>query len=61
MPEQFKGAGVALITPFNQDGSIDFQSLEKLIDFQINEGTNFIVALGTTGEPATYRSRKSRS
>jgi len=53
MTDQFRGAGVALITPFNPDGSIDFQSLEKLIDFQIAEGTNYIVALGTTGEPAT--------
>lgn len=60
MPEQFKGAGVALITPFNQDGSIDFQSLEKLIDFQINEGTNFIVALGTTGEPATLSKQEKQ-
>jgi 4-hydroxy-tetrahydrodipicolinate synthase len=60
MTKQFRGAGVALITPFNQDKSIDFQSLEKLIDFQIAEGTNYIVALGTTGEPATLSKQEKQ-
>jgi 4-hydroxy-tetrahydrodipicolinate synthase len=48
----FKGSGVALITPFNDKG-VDFGQLEKLIEFQIKEGTDAIVACGTTGEPAT--------
>ncbi|MCI0921332.1 4-hydroxy-tetrahydrodipicolinate synthase [Sphingobacterium rhinopitheci] len=50
---ELQGAGVALVTPFNTDGSIDFESLGNLIDFQINEGMNYLVSLGTTGETAT--------
>jgi 4-hydroxy-tetrahydrodipicolinate synthase len=47
------GTGVALITPFKEDGSVDYDSLEKLIDFLINEGVNYLVTLGTTGETPT--------
>ena len=50
---KFKGTGVAIITPFRTDGSIDFNALEKLVNFQIDNGTNFLVALGTTSEAAT--------
>lgn len=50
---KFKGTGVAIITPFRIDGSIDFNALEKLVNFQIDNGTNYIVALGTTSEAAT--------
>ncbi|MDQ6802100.1 MAG: 4-hydroxy-tetrahydrodipicolinate synthase [Acidobacteriota bacterium] len=46
----FRGVGVALVTPFKLDGSIDEASLERLVDFQIDEGTNFLVPCGTTGE-----------
>ncbi len=49
----FKGTGVAIITPFRVDGSIDFNALGKLVDFQIDNGTNFLVALGTTSEATT--------
>lgn len=49
----FYGAGVALITPFNDDLSIDYTSLEKLIDYQLAGGTDYLVSLGTTGEAAT--------
>lgn len=42
--------GVAIITPFKNDESIDFNALEKLIDFNINNGVNYFVVLGTTGE-----------
>jgi len=48
----FSGSGVALITPF-ADGKIDVAALAKLVEFQIDNGTDYIVALGTTGEPAT--------
>lgn len=48
-----KGVGVALVTPFNEDLSVDFESLTKLIDFNIDNGTNFLVVLGTTAEAAT--------
>ncbi|MGN6399372.1 MAG: 4-hydroxy-tetrahydrodipicolinate synthase [Flavisolibacter sp.] len=48
-----KGTGVALVTPFRQDRSVDYDSLQKLIDFVIAEGVNYIVTLGTTGETPT--------
>jgi len=48
-----KGLGVALVTPFNEDLSIDFESLTKLIEYNIDNGTNFLVVLGTTAETAT--------
>ncbi|MCK6611151.1 MAG: 4-hydroxy-tetrahydrodipicolinate synthase [Bacteroidia bacterium] len=48
-----RGTGVALITPFNEDFSIDFDSLEKIIDHCISGGVDYLVALGTTGETAT--------
>ena len=49
----FKGSGVAIVTPFNKDGSIDYETLKKLIDFQIKNGTDAIIICGTTGESAT--------
>ncbi|WP_374163258.1 4-hydroxy-tetrahydrodipicolinate synthase [Arcticibacter sp. MXS-1] len=51
--DRFYGTGVALVTPFYADGSIDFQGLKKLINFQIEEGVEYLVSLGTTGESAT--------
>ncbi len=53
MMQQLRGVGVALVTPFSSDGKIDYSALERLIEMQINNGTDYIVALGTTGEPAT--------
>lgn len=50
---KFSGTGVALVTPFNRDGSLDEQGLRKLVDFQIENGTNFLVVQGSTGEAAT--------
>lgn len=50
MKNIFKGNGVALITPFNFDLSIDFEGLKKLVRFQIENGTDFLVVQGTTGE-----------
>lgn len=48
-----RGVGVALVTPFNEDLSVDFDSLTKLVEFNIANGTNYLVVLGTTGESAT--------
>ena len=48
-----QGSLVALVTPLNEDGSVDYDSLKKLIDWHIDEGTNGIVSVGTTGESAT--------
>ena len=53
MMQQLRGTGVALVTPFGSDGQIDYKALENLIETQVAGGTNYIVALGTTGEPAT--------
>lgn len=53
MKNAFRGVGPALITPFNEDLSIDFESLGQLIDFQITSGVDFVVALGTTAESVT--------
>lgn len=50
MNKKFRGAGVALVTPFKSDYSLDEAALERLIDFQIEEGTNYLVPCGTTGE-----------
>ena len=50
---KISGAITALATPMKTDGSLDFLSLEKLIEFQISEGINALVAVGTTGESAT--------
>lgn len=45
--------GVALVTPFNEDKTIDFVALERLLDFHLQSGTDFLVVLGTTAETAT--------
>ena len=45
--------GVALITPFNEDGTIDFPALARLIEYQIQNGIDYLVALGTTAETPT--------
>jgi 4-hydroxy-tetrahydrodipicolinate synthase len=49
----FHGSMVALVTPMREDGSVDLPALHRLIDFHIENGTNAIVAVGTTGESAT--------
>jgi 4-hydroxy-tetrahydrodipicolinate synthase len=50
---KFKGTGVALITPFHKDGSIDFKSLKKIVDRCIDQKVEYLVVLGTTGESVT--------
>ncbi|MFI3268337.1 MAG: 4-hydroxy-tetrahydrodipicolinate synthase, partial [Rikenellaceae bacterium] len=47
------GVGVALVTPFTNSGEVDFKALEKLINFTIDGGVDYLVALGTTAETAT--------
>ncbi|MBI9042055.1 4-hydroxy-tetrahydrodipicolinate synthase [Lutibacter sp.] len=51
--KELLGTGVALVTPFNKDKSVDFEGLKRLVNFQIDNGVNYLVVLGTTGEPAT--------
>ncbi|WP_322969906.1 4-hydroxy-tetrahydrodipicolinate synthase [Faecalibacter sp. LW9] len=52
MKELF-GTGVALVTPFNQDGSVDYNGLENLVNYSIDGGVEYLVLLGTTAESAT--------
>lgn len=49
----FRGTGVAIVTPFRKYGTVDFSSLENLLEHTIKNGVSYIVALGTTGESAT--------
>lgn len=51
--KKLKGTGVAIVTPFKSDYSIDFSALGRVIDHVLNGGVNYIVALGTTGESVT--------
>lgn len=63
MPEnnKFRGAGVALVTPFNEDNQVDIQALRKITEHVIEGGIDYIVALGTTGEtPTLSSSEKSK-
>lgn len=58
---KFQGTGVAMVTPFNTDGSVDYEGLGKLIDFQIKGGVEYLVSLGTTGESATLTKEEKKS
>ena len=49
----FKGAGVAIATPFKENGEVNYEEFERLIEFQIENGTDAIIVCGTTGEAAT--------
>lgn len=53
MRNKFKGTGVAIVTPFRKYGTIDFGSLEKLLEHIISNGVDYVVVLGTTGEAVT--------
>ncbi|WP_439184595.1 4-hydroxy-tetrahydrodipicolinate synthase [Carboxylicivirga taeanensis] len=57
-PQQLSGTGVALVTPFNQQNQIDHQALGSLVDFVIDGGVNFLVALGTTAETPTLSDKE---
>ncbi|MGN0401142.1 MAG: 4-hydroxy-tetrahydrodipicolinate synthase [Acetatifactor sp.] len=49
----FKGAGVAIVTPMHEDGTVDYEQFEQLVEFQIANGTDAIIVCGTTGESST--------
>ncbi len=49
----FKGAGVAIVTPMKENGEVNYESMAKLVDFQIENGTDAIIVCGTTGESST--------
>ena len=49
----FEGSGVALITPFHEDGSINYDKVKELVEFHVANGTDAIIVAGTTGEAST--------
>lgn len=59
--DTLKGTGTALVTPFHADGSIDFESLERVIEFNIEGGVDYLVSLGTTGEAVTLSRAECQS
>ncbi len=61
MLSEFKGTGVALVTPFHKQGTIDFSSLEKLIEHVISGGVNYLVVQGTTAETATLTNEERQA
>lgn len=56
--KKFHGTGVALVTPFKEDGSVDFDGLKKLIDHMVEGGVDYLVSLGTTGESSTLNKKE---
>jgi len=60
MIENLRGTGIALVTPFNSDKSIDFNSLEKLINYCIDGGVEYLVTLGTTGESVVLNKKEKQ-
>ncbi|NLZ99790.1 MAG: 4-hydroxy-tetrahydrodipicolinate synthase, partial [Clostridiaceae bacterium] len=49
----FKGSGVALVTPFAENDEIDFEGVDRLVDFHLANKTDAIIVMGTTGEAST--------
>ena len=56
----FKGLGIALITPFQEDGSVDYEALLRLLDYQLNNGADFFCILATTGETPTLTAEEKK-
>lgn len=54
----YTGSGVALVTPFQQNGDVDYEKLEELIDFHCENGTDSIIICGTSGEASTLTERE---
>ena len=54
----FTGSGVAIITPMNSDGSVNYHVLGQLLEFHVENGTDAIIACGTTGEAATLSEKE---
>ena len=56
MNKKFEGVGIAIVTPFNDDLTVDYQSLTKIVNYNIENGMDYIVISGTTGESVTVNS-----
>lgn len=61
MREKYKGLGVAMVTPFNKEGKVDFPALQRLTENLINGGVNYLVVQGTTGESVTLKKEEKRA
>ena len=57
---KFKGLGIALVTPFKSDGSVDYDALQRLLEFQLSHGADFICLLGTTAETPTLTAEEKQ-
>ena len=60
MEIDFKGTGVAIVTPFNEDKTIDYIGLSNLIEYLIDGGVEFLVSMGTTGESAVLNNDEKK-
>jgi 4-hydroxy-tetrahydrodipicolinate synthase len=58
---KFIGTGIAIVTPFLDNGDVDFDSLKELVNFQVTNGVNYLVVLGTTGEAATLNKEEKNA
>jgi len=56
----FKGLGIALITPFKEDGSVDYDALKRLVQYQLDNGADFFCILATTGETPTLTAEEKK-
>lgn len=59
--DKFRGLGVALVTPFLDNGGVDMAGLQRLVEHNINNGTDYLVVQGTTGESATLNTEEKKS
>ncbi|MBQ5751626.1 MAG: 4-hydroxy-tetrahydrodipicolinate synthase [Bacteroidaceae bacterium] len=60
MRKEFKGMGVAIVTPFDKEGEVDYAALESLVQMHLDCGTDFLCVLGTTGETPTLTNEEKR-
>lgn len=61
MRKRLTGMGVALVTPFTENGDVDYIALDNLVQTQLDEGTDFLCVLGTTAETPTLNSSEKRN
>ena len=57
---KFKGLGIALITPFKADGTIDWEALDRLVEYQLKSGADYLCIMGTTAETPTLTPEEKR-
>ena len=60
MNNPFLGTGIAIVTPYDQDGSVDHEALKKIVNFNVENGTNYIIISGTTGESVTITKQEKK-